>query len=249
LLLNGKVLATGGNNDPGPAANAETYDPAPGLFAPAGSMTEARANHTATLLSDGTALFSGGSTWTSLVTSGKQGMAYVCCLLSAELYDPSTGVFANTGWMAVGRAGHTATLLNSGKVLIAGGGDASAEIYTPRSAAPPPVLLSLPGNGQGQGAIQHSSTYQIVSADNPAVAGEIIVIYCTGLIDGSVVPAQISIGGRAAQISFFGDTPGFPGLNQINAVVPAGITPGNAIEVRLNYLGRTSNVVTIEVKQ
>ncbi len=246
LLLNGKVLASGGNNDPGPATIAETYDPANGLFALTGSMTEARANHGATLLPDGTVLLSGGSSWTGF---GNQGMAYVCCLGSAELYDPSTGIFSNTGWMAVGRAGHTSTLLNNGKVLVAGGGGTSAEIYTPWSALPPPVLLSLSGDGQGPGAIQHGSTYQIVSADNPAVVGEIIVIYCTGLVDGSVVPPRITIGGRLAQISFFGDTPGFSGLNQINAVVPAGITPGNAVAVRMNYLGRTSNVVTIGVNQ
>ena len=59
-------------------------------------------------------------------------------LSSAELYDPNTGAFAATGSMAIARSAHTATLLPSGKVLIAGGfasGEQlqSAELYDPLS--------------------------------------------------------------------------------------------------------------------
>jgi hypothetical protein len=59
---------------------------------------------------------------------------------SAELYDPATGTFVDAGNMTTARARHTATLLNNGKVLIAGGYDggpggccsfASAELYDP----------------------------------------------------------------------------------------------------------------------
>ena len=56
---------------------------------------------------------------------------------TAEIYDPTTGIFAPTGNLATGRYSHTATLLNNGTVLIAGGLDewgnilASAEIYDP----------------------------------------------------------------------------------------------------------------------
>ena len=54
-------------------------------------------------------------------------------LATAELYDPSAGTWTNTGSMNVARQGHTATLLSSGKVLVAGGGPASAELYDPAS--------------------------------------------------------------------------------------------------------------------
>jgi hypothetical protein len=54
---------------------------------------------------------------------------------SAELYDPSTGIFTATGSMAAARSEHTATLLPSGKVLLAGGHVASAELYDPSSGS------------------------------------------------------------------------------------------------------------------
>jgi WD40 repeat protein len=70
-----------------------------------------------------------------LVTGGGSGSGVIA---SAELYDPGTGAFRSTGSMSSVRYDHTATLLASGKVLIAGGDAdnhgriwASAELYDP----------------------------------------------------------------------------------------------------------------------
>ena len=54
-------------------------------------------------------------------------------LASAELYDPASGRFAETVGMTMARGGHSATLLPSGKLLIAGGnfGIVDAELYDP----------------------------------------------------------------------------------------------------------------------
>ena len=57
-------------------------------------------------------------------------------LSSAELYDPVSGTWTATGSMGNARDNHTATLLPSGKVLVAAGfGNAgplsSAELYDP----------------------------------------------------------------------------------------------------------------------
>jgi uncharacterized protein (TIGR03437 family) len=122
---------------------------------------------------------------------------------------------------------------------------ASAEIYTPPNLTPTATLLSLAGDGRGQGAIQHADTGRVVSADNPATVGEVIVINCTGFLDGSISPPQIAVGGRAAEILSFGMAPGDTGLNQVTVHVPTGLTPGSAVPVRMNYLGRHSNEVTI----
>ena len=91
-------------------------------------MVTGRYAHTATLLSNGKVLVAGGYNFAS------------SWLSSAELYDPASGTWTNTGSMAAGRYAHTATLLPNGKVLVTGGINwsaggclSSAELYDPAS--------------------------------------------------------------------------------------------------------------------
>jgi hypothetical protein len=249
LLPSGKVLDTDlddGCDDP--TDFAVIYDPAAGSFSQE-SMAATRRNASATTLSDATVLIAGGGTsnvpppsWFASATSG------------AEIYDPVANTFAATGSMSSDRESHTATLLLDGSVLVAGGWSyvfgsiADAEIYHPAKTVPPPALLSLSGDGSGPAAVLHGSTQQVVSKGNPASAGEVLEIYATGLLNASVVPPQISIGGRMAEVLYFGQAPGYLGLNQINVRVPAGLAASSAVPVRLRYLDRISNEVTLAVQ-
>jgi len=82
----------------------------------------------------------------------------------------------------------------------------------------------------------------------PAVAGEALSLYTANLTEGGVIPPQVLIGGMPAGILYFGDAPGYPGFTQVNVQVPDGIAPGSAVAVRLAYLGKWSNLVTIAVR-
>jgi uncharacterized protein (TIGR03437 family) len=113
---------------------------------------------------------------------------------------------------------------------------------------PAPRLFSLAGDGTGQGAIWHSISGQAASPAAPAVAGEVLSLYTVNLTEGGVIPPQVFIGGKSAEILYFGGAPGYPGFNQVNVRVPDGVAPGSAVPVRLTYLGRWSNPVTIAVQ-
>jgi WD40 repeat protein len=132
LLANGQVLIAGGFEAGGGCpSTAELYSPSTGKFSPTGAMNHVRASHTATRLGNGKVLLVGGYC---------AGYAADTTPSSAELYDPSTGKFSETGSMSARRCyGFTATPLPDGRVLVAGGTAttqeeeelASAELYDP----------------------------------------------------------------------------------------------------------------------
>ena len=126
-LSTGNVLITGGEQRSGaalvPLATAEVYVASTGTFTPTGTMTTWRVEHTAILLSNGEVLLAGGND-TDILPSGGTTLA------SAELYDPTAGVFTMTGSMAIARGHHTATELPDGTALIVGGIDLNAGVYS-----------------------------------------------------------------------------------------------------------------------
>jgi uncharacterized repeat protein (TIGR03803 family) len=130
LLADGKVLAAGGADSNGPLASVEVYDPNTGQWTPGNPMLTPRSGHTATLLPNGKVLVAGGL--------ASQADPPTNTLSSAELYDPDTSTWTPTTAMIEPRADHTATLLPSGNVLVAGGGlqmvstfTTTAELYDP----------------------------------------------------------------------------------------------------------------------
>jgi N-acetylneuraminic acid mutarotase len=123
VLPNGKVLVAGGWGSAGTRPAIELYDPATDAWTLAGTLATAHEAHTATLLSNGTVLVAGGG-----YTSVHSATTYATDM--TELYDPATNTWSLTNRLIVGpRLGHTATLLRSGAVLVAGGTQASGWLY------------------------------------------------------------------------------------------------------------------------
>ena len=233
LLPNGEVLLTLDVAECDISTRfASFYDPATSTFSSAPSMNSNHCEQASTPLANGAVLIV-GSLYDSV---GPHPMA--------ELYDIQSDRFSAVGEVLFGRFSPRATLLNNGKVLITGGEEANAELYEPAASVQALRLLEVPG---GHPAILHADSHLLVSADNPARAGEALEIYCTGLIEGSTIPPQVAIGGRFADVLYFGSAPGFSGLNQVNARVPSKTERGS-IEARLTYLGRSSNPVSISVQ-
>ncbi|GGU12235.1 Kelch repeat-containing protein [Streptomyces lateritius] len=116
-LPDGKVLVAGGISGsaqfpaPGLAA-AEIYDPVQRTWSSTASMHTARWGHSAVLVGS-KVLVAGGTTIRSAQS--------VKALRSAELYDPATKTWTETGPMTDARSGHPAVVLANGRVLVAGG--------------------------------------------------------------------------------------------------------------------------------
>ena len=130
LFSDGLILVAGGtdaNNNV--LQSAVIYSSSGGSFTPTtGNLNAARTGAVAVLLPTGKVLIAGGSS-NGLATGA---------LNTAELFDPIAGTFTTTSHpMKAARFGATATLLNNGKVLLAGGQNAtptvlnSAELYDP----------------------------------------------------------------------------------------------------------------------
>jgi uncharacterized protein (TIGR03437 family) len=96
----------------------------------------------------------------------------------------------------------------------------------------------------------------------PALTGDVVVVYLTGIgaLDGqpaageaapldrlyqAVLPAEATIGGARTTVKFLGLAPGFAGLAQANLIVPPLRTGSYPVEVTVN--GVKSNSATITV--
>ena len=110
LLPNGRVLVLDGNED---VLQAEVYDPVANTWE-LGASTTGRQAFSMTV-ADGVVLLAGGKVGSH--SSNDESLATV------ETWDPISGTFSAVGDMLEARAGHTATLLPDGRVLVTGGID------------------------------------------------------------------------------------------------------------------------------
>src|SRR5436190_3955968 len=157
-LTDGRILITGGRDSAGNiVAVSEIFDPATETSTAGATLTTPRVDHTATLLPNGRVLVAGGT--------GASGS-----LTSAEIFDPSNaaaGFRMLSATMGAARARHTATLLNSGQVLIAGGDDAgTAEIFDPTSGTFSSALLAMAAPRIGHTATLFSDNSVLLAGGN-----------------------------------------------------------------------------------
>lgn len=119
-----------------------------------------------------------------------------------------------------------------------------------------------------------SSSFSLLSeCGQPAMAGDTLVLYATGLgaatpsgnpsgallpngqvppIDGSVLyetptTPVVTIGGIPAKVLFSGLVPGYPGEYQVDITIPTGVATGDNIPVVLTILGASDSSTTISI--
>ena len=144
--------------------------------------------------------------------------------------------------------------------------DNSTLLSTVHITATAPGLFSVLQNGQGQAAVLNQDN-TLNFGTNPAARESVIQIFATGggettppLLPGEAasstgdpliftnVQPTVTIGGINAKVEFSGMAPGWVGLWQINAEVPANVTPGSARPLVVTSGGVSSNTVTIAVQ-
>src|SRR5437588_4084103 len=149
-LLDGTVVVIGGSDYTNDLASAEFFDPTANNFNAASSLATARSKHLAFLLpNNNEVLVMGGQSAGTDPASGETDLA------STELYVPWQKAFQATGAMATPRSDATGAALTNvnGRLLIAGGSTASAELYgfatvkTDAADYPPGTTVNITGSG------------------------------------------------------------------------------------------------------
>jgi uncharacterized protein (TIGR03437 family) len=114
----------------------------------------------------------------------------------------------------------------------------------------------------GTPAVLKNNDFSLVSASNPATAGDILLVYLTGL--GQTTPAMqtgslqapsafqntapvtVTIGGMSAPVIYSLASPGIAGVYQVAFTVPAGVSGSSALVVKT--AAASSNSVNVALK-
>lgn len=143
------------------------------------------------------------------------------------------------------------------KVLFVdnGNGPSSAFFVDVTQAAPEIFFYPVP-------AVLKNANFSLVSSTNPAKAGDVLLVYATGmgqtspaLVTGGLTPVGIlayttpvtaTLGGKPATVVYSIAAPGFAGLYQVAVTVPAGVT--GSVPLVLQEGTANSNAVSIAVQ-
>lgn len=100
-------------------------------------------------------------------------------------------------------------------------------------------------------------------ATHPCKVGDVLIVYATGLgpvdspiangadsldtLRNTIARPTVLIGGVPAPVFFSGLTPQFPGVNQLNIQVPAGVTTGASIPLQLQVNGGPMSTASVVI--
>jgi len=158
-------------------------------------------------------------------------------------------------------------------ITLTNGSTASSNTVTVPVAATSPGVATQAQNGLNAAAITHASG-ALVTPTSPAVPGETVVFYMTGLgavspsvPDGSAAPSKplstttsvqtIYLNGvcpnspncDASNVTFQGLTPGFAGLYQVNFTIPLTAAGGAAVPLAIQTTNGFADMVSVSIQQ
>jgi uncharacterized protein (TIGR03437 family) len=152
---------------------------------------------------------------------------------------------------------------NWGTLRASNSRGASNEVVAPLAATSPGVF-SRP---DGRPVVLHAD-YSLVSPQNPARPGETVMIWLTGLGELSPAvamgdanpvaplaravdaPIKVLFGGVPAMgVDYAGGAPGFAGLCQINATIPANAPPGSNVPLAISTANAHAELVEIPISR
>jgi uncharacterized protein (TIGR03437 family) len=125
-----------------------------------------------------------------------------------------------------------------------------------------PGIFTVDGSGSGDGVIVHADN-SLVRGAQPAIAGEQVVIYATGLgatsppfatgtsanqMNTTILPVTVTIGEKPAAVTYRGLTQGSVGLYQVNVIVPSGLTGSQSVVITVGGAYSSRAGVTMSVQ-
>ena len=178
-----------------------------------------------------------------------------------------TQVNAQLPWNVLSNGASTGTA----SVVVTRNGVSSAQAMINIAASAPGIFTIPPGGGWAVAINSDSSLAAPAGAisginTHPAKTGDVLIIYATGLgqvdtaianggipdsgkVVNTMVMPTVLIGGVPAQVFFSGLTPQFPGVNQLNVQVPAGVPSGTqALQLQINGGPLTPANATIAIQ-
>lgn len=175
-----------------------------GTFQATANLKSAPLGQTATTLVDGRVLIAGGCGWHN---------GSCDAIASAEIYDPAVNTTSLISNLNKVRSGHTATRLPDGSVLVAGGNDTTAELFSPGadSFAVLPSLMTARRAG-------HTATL-FVDSDGKT---KVLIIGGTSLLSAEIFDPETKTFTATASLSTVRDSHSAVLLNNGKVLVTGG---------------------------